>query len=75
MNDKKMISYVYRLFFNISATIFPIKKKTVIFESFNGKKPSDSPYAIYQALKSENPNWRCFWGIKKLFGRSQKGIS
>lgn len=64
---KKMISYVYRLFFNISATIFPIKKKTVIFESFNGKKPSDSPYAIYQALKSENPNWRCFWGIKKSY--------
>ncbi|WP_164709412.1 CDP-glycerol glycerophosphotransferase family protein [Enterococcus mediterraneensis] len=64
---KKMISYLFRMLFNFSATVFPVKAKTVVFESFNGKKPSDSPYAIYLALEKSQSDFACVWGVKKKF--------
>lgn len=43
-------------------------KKTIIFESFNGKLPSDNPYYIWMEIEkelSENKEWKIYWGIKK----------
>lgn len=64
---KKMISYVYRLFFNFLSSHLSIKKNTILFESFNGKLPSDNPYYIYLDLVEKHPDWRIYWGIKKNF--------
>lgn len=54
--------------FNFFAVVMPVRKRTIIFESFNGKKPSDNPYYIWLELE-KNPeikkNWKVYWGIKK----------
>ncbi|WP_312498667.1 CDP-glycerol glycerophosphotransferase family protein [Enterococcus sp.] len=65
----KMISYIYRKVFNMVATVLPVKEKTVLFESFNGKIPSDNPLAIYQAFKAEHndASWQLYWGVKKQY--------
>lgn len=65
---KKMISLVYRLVFNRISKL-SIKKRTIIFEAFNGKTPSDNPFAIYQAYLESDPenNQHCFWSVKKEF--------
>jgi CDP-glycerol glycerophosphotransferase len=64
----KLISYVYRIFFNGVARFFPVKEKTILFESFNGKLPSDNPLAIYQEfMKQKDSSWHLYWGVKKQY--------
>ena len=64
---KQIISFIYRTLFNIVTAIFPVNKKIVLFESFNGNIPSDNPLAIYNAMvqDEEFANWNLYWGIKK----------
>lgn len=70
---KKVISRIYRIFFNIIASLFPVKKKSVLFESFNGKLPSDNPYYIYLELKKQQPDWDLVWGVKpSLYDKAKK---
>lgn len=65
---KKIASKLYRLFFNIATLMFPPKKKSILFESFNGKLPSDNPLAIYKAIIEKQPkNDFYYWGVKKSF--------
>lgn len=63
---KRILSKIYKIIFNITATIFPIQEGLVLFESFNGKLPSDNPYAIYQELVKQTDNKHLYWGIKKV---------
>jgi len=70
---KKLLSRIYRIFFNVTASICPVKKKTVLFESFNGKLPSDNPYYIYLELKKQQSDWDLVWGIKgSLYDKAKK---
>lgn len=70
---KKVISRIYRIFFNIIASLFTVKKKSVLFESFNGKLPSDNPYYIYLELKKQQPDWDLVWGVKpSLYDKAKK---
>ncbi|MFD1429516.1 CDP-glycerol glycerophosphotransferase family protein [Lacticaseibacillus mingshuiensis] len=46
------------------ALILPVRPHTVVFESFDGKLPSDSPLAIYDQLKATHPDWNVFWSVK-----------
>lgn len=70
---KKVISRIYRIFFNIIASLFPVKKKSVLFESFNGKLPSDNPYYIYLELKKQQLDWDLVWGVKpSLYDKAKK---
>lgn len=64
---KQIISFIYRTLFNIVTAIFPVNKKIVLFESFNGNIPSDNPLAIYNAMvqDEEFADWNLYWGIKK----------
>lgn len=62
---KRILSKIYKIIFNLSATIFSIDKGLILFESFNGKLPSDSPYAIYQELIKQVKGDNLYWGIKK----------
>jgi CDP-glycerol glycerophosphotransferase len=64
---KRIISFFYRILFNFIASIFPVKKQMVIFESFNGKIPSDNPLAIYQEMiqSTDFADWTFYWSIKK----------
>ncbi|MEG3032900.1 MAG: CDP-glycerol glycerophosphotransferase family protein, partial [Enterococcus sp.] len=70
---KKLLSRIYRIFFNVTASICPVKKKTVLFESFNGKLPSDNPYYIYLELKKQQSDWDLVWGVKgSLYYKAKK---
>lgn len=72
----KIISYIFRILFNILASFFSVRKKTIIFESFNGKLPSDNPLAIYQEFVKEDEanSWKLYWGIKKQYVVKAKEI-
>lgn len=61
---KKVISFVYRLLFSLFSML-PVTKKTIIFESFNGKLPSDNPYYIFKELERRESDYKLYWGIKK----------
>ncbi|MDN6268246.1 MAG: CDP-glycerol glycerophosphotransferase family protein [Tetragenococcus koreensis] len=69
---KRIISKVYKIIFNITATVFPVRKDVVLFESFNGKLPSDNPYAIYQELVKQTDKANLYWGIKKVHIKEAK---
>src|SRR5699024_1235560 len=70
---KRIISKIYSILFNFVASIFPVKKDTILFESFNGKLPSDNQYAIYTELTKKDSYKQAYWGIKKnLFHEAQK---
>lgn len=62
---KRILSKIYKIIFNSTATVFPIHKGLVLFESFNGKLPTDNPYAIYQELVKQTEKKNLYWGIKK----------
>ncbi|AYW45237.1 CDP-glycerol glycerophosphotransferase family protein [Tetragenococcus koreensis] len=64
---KRILSKIYKIIFNFIATVFPIHKGLVLFESFNGKLPSDNPYAIYQELVKQTEKKNLYWGIKKEY--------
>ncbi|MFS0980962.1 CDP-glycerol glycerophosphotransferase family protein [Enterococcus casseliflavus] len=61
---KKFISFFYRLLFSLFSML-PVSKKTIIFESFNGKLPSDNPYYIFKELERRESDYKLYWGIKK----------
>ena len=54
----KIIARLGLIVMNDGFLCMPIKKGTIIFESFNGKDVNDNPYAIYQQLISSNPELR-----------------
>ncbi|GAA5423247.1 CDP-glycerol glycerophosphotransferase family protein [Tetragenococcus halophilus] len=62
---KKIISKIYKIIFNFTASVFPIQENLVLFETFNGKLPSDNPCAIYQELVKHVDKNNLYWGIKK----------
>ncbi|WP_270274208.1 MULTISPECIES: CDP-glycerol glycerophosphotransferase family protein [Enterococcus] len=61
---KKFISFFYRLLFSLFSML-PVSKKIIIFESFNGKLPSDNPYYIFKELERRESDYKLYWGIKK----------
>ncbi|MGX7350832.1 glycerophosphotransferase [Enterococcus canis] len=63
---EKIISRVYRMGFNL-VSYLPVKKKTIMFESFNGKVPSDNPLAIYQELSKDASDFHIYWSVKNAF--------
>lgn len=46
-------------------TLFPKKKKMIIFESFLGKQYSDNPKAIFHHIKKNYPDYELFWSLNK----------
>jgi len=41
--------------------LLPIKKKTIIFESYWGRSYSCNPRAIYEYIEARNSNYECIW--------------
>ncbi len=69
---KRIISKIYKIIFNIAATVFSVRKDIVLFETFNGKLPSDNPYAVYQELVKQTDKANLYWGIKKSHMKEAK---
>ncbi|MGR3208443.1 CDP-glycerol glycerophosphotransferase family protein [Bacillus glycinifermentans] len=56
------VKKVYYFTFGLAAKL-PVKKKTVIFESFAGKQYSCNPRAIYEYMKENKPDYDMYWSV------------
>ncbi|GAQ16882.1 CDP-glycerol:glycerophosphate glycerophosphotransferase [Oceanobacillus picturae] len=45
--------------------LLPVKRNTIIFESFHGKQYSDSPRAIYEYLLDKNEKYSLYWSADR----------
>ncbi|ETB70560.1 CDP-glycerol--glycerophosphate glycerophosphotransferase [Bacillus paralicheniformis] len=54
----------------------PVKKKTVIFESFAGKQYSCNPRAIYEYMTENKPDYEMYWSVNRDYTDifEEKGI-
>lgn len=73
LNNKSTSQKLVQLIFNFSTSKLSIKKETVLFESFNGKSPSDSPLAIYNDLINKADNRKLYWAVKRANVQEAKG--
>lgn len=53
------------LFFVVSK--YPIKSKSIVFESFLGKQYSDNPKALYLFIKSNYPSYKLYWSFDRKY--------
>ncbi len=61
---KKEAKRIYRVFwykFFLVLRYLPLKRETVVFESFLGKKYNDSPRAMYEYMKERYPDLDYVW--------------
>lgn len=58
---------IMRNFNRIMTQFFPIKKDLIVFESNIGKSVSDSPKAIYDALKCKNHHFQIVWVNNSIY--------
>lgn len=56
---------IFRLCLNIVSVFVPVRKKTIIFASFGGRKYDDSPRAIYEGIIKDPffADWKCVWAF------------
>ncbi|WP_223806015.1 CDP-glycerol glycerophosphotransferase family protein [Ornithinibacillus gellani] len=57
------------------ASLLPVRKQLVIFESFHGKQYSDNPRAIYEYMRTHYPELELYWSADRrhteLFAQQQ----
>ncbi|MFN2744481.1 CDP-glycerol glycerophosphotransferase family protein [Bacillus sp. z60-18] len=58
----RAVKKAYYFTFGLAGKL-PVKKKTVIFESFAGKQYSCNPRAIYEYMKKNNPEYKLYWSV------------
>ncbi|MBT2218048.1 CDP-glycerol glycerophosphotransferase family protein [Virgibacillus dakarensis] len=66
MNIKKGIIGIFKLLFYTVGRL-PIKKNTIVFESFLGKQFSDNPKALYDYIKNNYPNYKLYWSFDRKY--------
>lgn len=59
---KRIITRIYYLIYRL-LSILPVRKKTIVFESFLGKQYSDNPKAIYKYLQEHYPQYKLYWSF------------
>ncbi|MFB6498746.1 CDP-glycerol glycerophosphotransferase family protein [Bacillus haynesii] len=71
----KGVKKAYYFTFGLAGKL-PVKKKTVIFESFAGKQYSCNPRAIYEYMKENNPEYQLYWSVNPEYTGifKEKGI-
>ncbi|MCY8551783.1 CDP-glycerol glycerophosphotransferase family protein [Bacillus haynesii] len=69
------VKKAYYFIFGLAGKL-PVKKKTVIFESFAGKQYSCNPRAIYEYMKENNPEYQLYWSVNPEYTGifKEKGI-
>ncbi len=64
---KKKVKSLFRLvliiFYPVFAFFLPLKKKTILFESYLGKKVNDSPLEIYKYINEHYPEYELIWAV------------
>lgn len=75
---KKVSNKLKRLYYIAFGLVgkLPVKKKTVIFESFAGKQYSCNPRAIYEYMKEHNKDYKLYWSVNPEYTDifEEKGI-
>ncbi len=66
MRRGKRALKLYKQIFNI-ASLLPKKKNLVVFESFHGKQYSDSPRAVYEYMKVNEPEYQLIWSADRRY--------
>ncbi|MFP7377158.1 CDP-glycerol glycerophosphotransferase family protein [Bacillus paralicheniformis] len=61
-----MVKRAYYFTFGLAGKL-PVKKKTVIFESFAGKQYSCNPRAIYEYMKEHRPEYNLIWSVNPSY--------
>ena len=51
----------------------PVRKKSVVFESFAGKQFSCNPRAIFEYMKEYNPEYKMYWSVDKKYMKNFEG--
>lgn len=63
--------YLYPLF-----KLLPIKKKTIVFESYWGDKYNCNPRALYEYIDENHKDYKCVWSVSdesiKINGKAKK---
>ncbi|MCY9262142.1 CDP-glycerol glycerophosphotransferase family protein [Bacillus haynesii] len=69
------VKKAYYFIFGLAGKM-PVKKKTVIFESFAGKQFSCNPRAIYEYMRKNNPEYKLYWSVNPEYTDifEEKGI-
>lgn len=62
----KAVRRVYKILFLLMSKL-PVKKGTVIFESFHGKQFSCNPRAIYEYMIEHCPEYNLIWSVNKAY--------
>jgi len=67
--------YIERLlqFIFLVATKLPVRKKTIVFESFLGKQFSDNPKALYEYIKKHYPDYTLYWSFDRQYRKNFEG--
>ncbi|MFP3419270.1 CDP-glycerol glycerophosphotransferase family protein [Bacillus sp. SIMBA_154] len=60
----QLVTRTFKTTFKLASKL-SVKKKTVVFESFNGKQFSCNPRAIYEYMKENHPEYTLIWSVKK----------
>ncbi|MUV37298.1 Teichoic acid poly(glycerol phosphate) polymerase [Lentibacillus sp. JNUCC-1] len=60
----KQLLRLYEKAFRVLGKL-PVRKKTVVFESFHGKQYSDSPRAIYEYMQTHMPDHQLYWSADR----------
>ncbi len=51
----------------------PVRKKSVVFESFAGKQFSCNPRAIFEYMQDFNPEYKMYWSVDKKYMKNFEG--
>ncbi|PRR91318.1 CDP-glycerol glycerophosphotransferase family protein [Bacillus atrophaeus] len=60
------VTKTYKTLFTMASRM-PVKSKTIIFESFNGKQYSCNPRAIYEYMRENHPEYKLYWSVNKQY--------
>ncbi|MGG1586271.1 CDP-glycerol glycerophosphotransferase family protein, partial [Bacillus pumilus] len=60
----RLVTRTFKTTFQLASKL-SVKKKTVMFESFNGKQFSCNPRGIYEYMKENHPEYTLIWSVKK----------
>ncbi|WP_111290710.1 CDP-glycerol glycerophosphotransferase family protein [Bacillus safensis] len=60
----RLVTRTFQTTFKLASKL-SVKKKTIVFESFNGKQFSCNPRGIYEYMKENHPEYTLIWSVKK----------
>lgn len=61
---KKVLTKIYYKIYKMLNKL-PVRKRTIVFESFLGKQYSDNPKALYLYMKANYPDYKLYWSFDR----------